>query len=113
MTTSHILSRLLLSAAIATGTVVAVGCGSSTAPSTTMAAQVQRPHYEEDDPMWNCQLDGDRKCGHVLACWTEHKRGSSLPADARAERLCGYADGAGAGSDGWVFGDFMHDAVIR
>lgn len=89
----------------------AVGCGTATTPpvpsSVGQVQQAPRPHYEEDDPQWNCQLDGDHKCGHVPACWTEHKR------DLPDERLCGFADGAAPDSDGFVFGDFMHDTNIR
>jgi hypothetical protein len=84
-----------------------VGAGHSQAKPAALVSAQSRPHYEEDDPQWNCQLDGDRQCGHVPACWTEHK--VLLP----DERLCGFADGAAPLSDGWVFGDYYHDSRIR
>jgi hypothetical protein len=103
---------VLTTTALTTATVV--GCGghsvstdhSHQAKPAAVSVQV-RPHYEEDDPQWNCQLDGDHRCAHVPACWTEHK--VSLP----DERLCGYADGAAPLSDGWVFGDYVHDVSVR
>lgn len=94
------------------------GCSSAgdaqSHPSSTHVAvqSVDPPHHEEDDPQWNCQLDGDRKCNHVPACWTEHK--TSPDSDEYPdERLCGFADMAAPNSDGWVYGDYVHDTVVR
>lgn len=92
------------------GYTVADNAHSHDTSAAAHAGSVVRPHYEEDDPQWNCQLDGDHDCGHVPACWTEHKPADPAPSD---ERLCGFADKAAPGSDGWVFGDFMHNTAIR
>lgn len=80
--------------------------------STIRDLRIPRPHFEEDDAQWNCLLDGDHHCAHVPACWTEHKSGPSDD-EYPDERICGYADHAPAGSDGFVFGDFTHNPVIR
>ena len=119
MTTTYRMRTRIVRALIVTTTALSMGaCAHHTSdhgsllPTPSSVATVHtdagvRPHYEEDSPQWNCQLDGDHKCGHVPACWTEHK--SELP----DERLCGLADHAAPVSDGWVFGDYMRDTTVR
>ena len=123
MTTTYRMRARMVRALIITTTALTTaglaGCGSHSvgtdhdqAHAVTHVSTQVRPHYEEDSPQWNCQLDGDRQCGHVPACWTEHKLNPWVD-EYPDERLCGMADTAALNSDGFVFGDYMRDADVR